>query len=270
VNRKRAIGLAALTVLELSHHEQVSAAAQAGYSHVGLRLVPVAGQPYSHPVDVAEVEKRLADTGVSVLDVEVFRLTPQMDTKEFESAMATAQRLGATELLVHGADPDQARLIETFGRLCDLAAGYGLSANLEPMPWVDVSDVAKAMRILDGAACPNGGLLVDAIHFFRAGDSPQALAQVPPKFLRYVQLCDARAERPSPMQEIIRQARGDRLFPGEGGLDLRGLLRALPADLPISLEIPVARKIEPLERARLALEATRKFLDTGSRELGRR
>jgi sugar phosphate isomerase/epimerase len=261
VNRK--IGLAALTVLDLPHHEQVSVAGQAGYSHVGLRLVPVAGQPYNHPFEVAEVEKRLADTGVRVLDVEVFRLTPQTNVEEFEPAMATAQRLGAIELLVHGADPDTARLTETFGRLCDLAASYGLSANLEPMPWVEVSNVAKAMRILGGAARANSGLLVDAIHFYRAGDTPAALAKVPRKFMRYMQLCDARPERPSDMQEIIRQARSDRLFPGEGGLDLKGLLCALPAALPISLEIPVSKKMEPLERARRALAATNAILDIG-------
>ena len=260
---KRAIGLAALTVLELPHHEQVSAAAQAGYSHVGLRLIPVAGQPVVHALDAAEVERRLADTGVGVLDVEVFRLMPQTNVGEFEAVMATAQRLGATELLVHGADSSEARLIETFGRLCDLAAGYGLSANLEPMPWVDVSNLAKAMRILDGAARENGGLLVDAIHFFRAGDSPQALAKVPRRFLRYMQLCDARPERPADMQEIIRQARSDRLFPGEGGLDLYGLLAALPAGLPLSLEVPVSKKMGPLERARRALEATRAILTMG-------
>ena len=260
---KRAIGLAALTVLELPHHEQVSAAAQAGYSHVGLRLIPVAGQPVIHALDAFEVERRLADTGVGVLDVEVFRLTPQTNVGEFEAAMATAQRLGATDLLVHGADSNEARLIETFGRLCDLAAGYGLSANLEPMPWVDVSNLAKAMRILDGAAPGNGGLLVDAIHFFRAGDSLQALAKVPRKLLRYTQLCDARPERPADLQEIIRQARSDRLFPGEGGLDLHGLLAALPAGLPLSLEVPVSRKLEPLERARRALDATRAILTMG-------
>lgn len=260
---KRRIGLAALTVLELPHHEQVGVAAQAGYTDVGLRLVPVAGQPYNHPFDVVEVEKRLADTGVVVLDVEVFRLTPQTDIKEFEPAMATAQRLGATELLVHGADSDEVRLIETFGRLCDLAARYGLSANLEPMPWVDVSNVAKAMRILDGAARANGGLLVDAIHFFRAGDKPQALAKVGRQRLRYMQLCDAPPERPSDMQEIIRQARSDRLFPGEGGLDLQGLLSALPAGIPLSLEIPLAKRMDPLERARRALAATKAILAKG-------
>jgi len=153
--------------------------------------------------------------------------------------------------------------IETFSRLCDLAAGYGLSANLEPMPWVDVSNLAKAMRILDGAARENGGLLVDAIHFFRAEDSLQALAKVPRKLLRYTQLCDARPERPADLQEIIRQARSDRLFPGEGGLDLHGLLAALPAGLPLSLEVPVSRKLEPLERARRALDATRAILTMG-------
>jgi sugar phosphate isomerase/epimerase len=260
---KRAIGLAALTVLELPHHDQVSAAAQAGYSHVGLRLIPVAGQPVIHAFDVTKVEKRLADAGVGVLDVEVFRLTPETKVNEFEFAMAMAARLRASELLVHGADPDEARLIETFGRLCDLAARYRLSANLEPMPWVDVSNLAKAMRILDGAARPNGGLLVDAIHFFRGGDSPRALAKLPRKLLRYTQLCDARPERPSDMQEIIRQARSDRLFPGEGGLDLRGLLGALPAGIPISIEIPVAKKMAPLERARQALAATNAILAMG-------
>jgi sugar phosphate isomerase/epimerase len=260
---KRAIGLAALTVLELPHVEQISVAAQAGYTDVGLRLVPVAGQPYNHPFDVAEVEKRLADTGVGVLDVEVFRLTPETKIQEFEAAMAAAARLRATELLVHGADPDEARLTETFGRLCDLAARYGLAANLEPMPWVDVSNIEKAMRILGGAGRENGGVLVDAIHFFRAGDTPSALAKLPRKFLRYMQLCDARPERPADMQEIIRQARSDRLFPGEGGLDLRGLMAALPAGIALSLEIPVAKEMKPLERARRALAATKAILNMG-------
>ena len=260
---KRAIGLAALTVLELAHHKQVSIAAQAGYSHVGLRLVPVAGQPFNHPFDVAEVEKRLADTGVGVLDVEVFRLTPQTNIQEFEPVMATAQRLHATELLVHGADADESRLIETFGRLCDLAARHGLAANLEPMPWVDIFNVAKAMRILDGAARENAGLLVDAIHFDRAGDTPEMLAKVPRKRLRYIQLCDAPPERPADMQEIIRQARADRLFPGDGGLDLKGMLRALPPQIPLSLEVPLAKKMAPLVRARRALEKTKAILSTG-------
>ncbi len=39
--------------------ELVSVAAEAGYDCIGLRLVPVAGQPYSHPLDAGEIERRL-------------------------------------------------------------------------------------------------------------------------------------------------------------------------------------------------------------------
>jgi sugar phosphate isomerase/epimerase len=191
-----------------------------------------------------------------VLDFEVFRLAPETNVAQFEPALATAQRLGASELLVHGADPDEARLADNFGRLCDLAARYRLAANIEPMPWVEISNVAKAKRVLDQAARANSALLVDAIHFFRAGDRFSEI----PKKLNYLQLCDARAERPADMQEIIRQARADRLLPGEGGLDLVGLMRALPPDLPISVEIPYAKPMTPLERAQRALAATRSLL----------
>ena len=255
---KRRIGLAALTVLELSPAEQIDVAAQAGYDFVGLRLVPVAGQPYHHRVDVAEIEKRLAGSGVPVLDVEVFRLAPETKVADFEPMLAIAARLRATDLLVHGADADEARLGDNWGRLCDLADAYGLAANLEPMPWVDVSTVAKANRILGIAGKSNAAVLIDAIHFFREANSLEDLSSTR---TRYLQLCDAPREKPASMEEIRRQAREDRLMPGEGGLDLRGLLGALPADLPICLETPYAKPMSAAQRARRGLELTRKFLE---------
>ena len=256
---KRRIGLAALTVLELSPAEQITVAAKAGYDFVGLRLIPVEGQPYRHEIDVAELEGRLVDCGVPVLDVEVFRLAEQTRVAGFEPMMALAARLRATDLLVHGADPDPARLAETWGRFCDLAGRYGLAANLEPMPWVAVSTVRKAGRILDLAPRPNAAVLIDAIHFYREDN---ALQDLPGTRTRYLQFCDAPAQRPATMDEIRRQAREDRLMPGEGGLDLHALLRALPADRPIALEIPYAKSMSALQRARLALEKTRLFLQS--------
>ena len=258
---KRNLALAALTVLELPHPELVSVAAQTGYSHVGLRLVPVAGQPYLHPLDPAAIEKRLADTGVGVLDVEVFRLEAETKVADYEEAIAISARLGASQLLVHGADESEARLIESFGRLCDLAGKYRLGVNLEPMPWVAISTVAKAKRILDGARRSNAAFLADAIHFFRADNRLDELQGLP---MHYLQFCDARKERPTDMQEMIRQARFDRLPPGEGGLDLQGLLKATPPDLPMSLEVPMTRKLPPLERAKLVHESTCRALGYSS------
>jgi sugar phosphate isomerase/epimerase len=222
-----------------------------------LRLIGVPGQTLP-PFEQRELERRVADTGISVLDVEIFRLDAGTDVSAFEPTLAIAQRVKASEILVHGADADEARLADAFARLCDLAGRYGLNANLEPMPWVDVSTVAKAKRIISAAGRTNAALLVDAIHFYRADNSLYDLKGVA---LRYMQLCDAHPGRPTEMQEIIRQARGDRLFPGEGALDLRSLVNALPADLPLSLEVPVARRIEPFKRARQAFLKTKAFLE---------
>ena len=256
----RDIGLAALTVLELPHPELVSCAAQAGYSHVGLRLIPVAGQPYVHPLQPAAIEKRLDDTGVRVLDVEVFRLEAATRIADFEKVMAISEALGASQLLVHGADAEHRRLVDNFGRLCDLAARYRLAANLEPMPWVDISTVAKARRVVDDAGRTNGAVLVDAIHFFRADNRLEELRGLRQN---YLQLCDAHPGRPTETQELIRQARGDRLPPGEGALDLRGLLSSVSEELPLSLEVPMARPLPPLEKAKLAYRATRDLLTRG-------
>ena len=203
------------------------------------------------------IEKRLAATGMKVLDVEVFRLDPETHAADFEPMLAASARLRASDLLVHGADPDASRLADNWGRLCDLAGRYGLAANLEPMPWVEVSTIAKARRILDLAPRGNSAVLVDAIHFFREANRLEDLATTK---TRYLQFCDARTEKPASMEEIRRQAREDRLFPGEGGLDLRGLLGALPPDLPLSLEVPHAGGLEPRERARRALAATQLLL----------
>lgn len=232
----------------------MSCAADAGYSHVGLRLVPVAGQPHVHPLDASAIERRLRDTGIKVLDVEVFRLDAQTRVADFEDMLATCARLGASEILVHGADESEARLRENFARLCELAARYRVGVNLEPMPWVAVSTLAKAKRILKGTS---GAYLPDAIHFFRAENRLEELAGAP---IRYVQLCDARAGRPADMEEMIRQARFDRLPPGEGALDLRRFLASLPKDIPVSLEVPMARSLPPLEKARLVREAALKLL----------
>lgn len=267
----RTISLAPLTILELAPPDMVSCAAQAGYSRLGLRLHPVLPNlDVSYPIIgdtpmVREVLRRLDDTGLTVLDVEFVRLTPDARIADCVPMLETAARLGARHVLAGGNDPDQQRLAERFGELCDAAAPFGLTANLEPIPLFDVRTLAQAVSVLVAADRPNSGIVIDPIHFDRGGDGLEEIARVPRKWLHYMQLCDAPAERPADAAGLQFQARFERMIPGEGGLDLPGLLRALPRELPIALEVPMAslaRTVGAVERARRLLAATQALLRT--------
>ncbi len=264
------IGLAALTVLELSPPDMVSCAAEAGFTSIGLRLLPPTAEEIQHPMVgdtplVRETARRLADTGIPVLDIELFRLKPDTNVEDYRAALETGARLGAREVLLAGNDPDEARLTDRFAQFCEMAHAYGMGANLEPMPWTDVRNFAQGARIVDAAGHGNGGIVIDPIHFDRGGSRAEEIAAVPTVRLRYMQLCDAPAERPTETETLLHQARAERLMPGDGGLDLRGILRAVPPDLPISLEIPMrtlTRTMPALERTRQMLAKTRRLLET--------
>ncbi len=266
----RAISLAALSVLDLTPPDMVSCAAEAGFSHVGLRLNPATPDEAHYPTIgdttlIREVLARLADTGVKVLDVEILRLKPDTVVADFEAFMETGARLGARHVLIAGNDPDEARLSDNFARSCELAARFDLVADIEPMPWTDVRDIVQAERIMKAAGHDNCGILIDPIHFDRAASEIADIAAIPPQRFRYMQLCDAPTERPTTTAGLLFQGRAERLLPGEGGLPLTDLLRALPAGIPLSVEIPqlaLARTVGPFARAHRMREATQRLLDT--------
>jgi len=262
--------LAALTVLELSPPEMVEVAARAGYSHVGLRLEPATPQEYHYPL-VADLglrrqtAKALTDTGIKVLDIEILRLKPATHVPDFEIFLEVGAEFGASELLVAGNDPDEARLTDNFAQLCDLARPYGIYPHLEFMPWTDAPDLAKALRIVDNAGRDNGCVLVDAFHFNRSRSSLAQLAaavQASPQRFRYAQMCDVAGPVPDSMDEILRQARNERRFPGDGDCDLHGLLQALPRQVPISIEAPTHQvpALNGFERAEAGLRKMRQVL----------
>ena len=166
---ERIFSLASLTVLELSPPDMVEVAARAGYSHVGLRLVPATPEEH-HFALVGDHQLRrqtlvrLRDTGIRVLDVEILRLKPETVVADFESTLAVGAEFGASELLVAGNDPDEQRLTEHFAELCDLAALYGLHPHLEFMPWTDARNLQQAVRIVENAGRENGGVPVSYTH----------------------------------------------------------------------------------------------------------
>ena len=266
---QRALSLSALTVLELTPPQMVECAAEAGYDFVGLRLLPATDHEVRHEIvgDTPlkrETLARLKDTGVRVLDAEILRLKPDTDIADYKPMLETAAELGARYVLVAGNDPDEARTAERLAQLCELAAPLGLSPSLEPMPWTDAKDITQAARIVKASGAKNTGLIIDPLHFDRAGSSTDELRALPREYFGYVQFCDAPAERPNDLQTLLYQARCERMIPGEGGLDLAGILRALPDGLPVSIEAPMegwARTANAVQRARRLREATLAVLE---------
>lgn len=273
----RPISISALTALELAPPDLVSIAAAAGYSHVGLRLVaatttePQRAMIGDTPM-VRETRARLDATGVRVLDIEVLRLTPGTRVADdLLPAIETGARLGATYALVTGNDPDEARLVDRFAELCDLAALCGVSPQLEFMSFSDLKTLSQAARVIERAGRDNAGIVVDAYHFSRTRCQLADIARVPPSRFRYAQLCDAPATIPATQEAVLDEARSARRFPGDGELDLVSLVRALPPGIPVAVESPtleLAKTVDALERARRAIAGVRRVLDAAD-ALGR-
>ncbi|WFU77264.1 sugar phosphate isomerase/epimerase [Bradyrhizobium sp. CIAT3101] len=255
--------LAALTVLELAPPEMIALAARCGYEKVGLRLLPATpgGIAYRLMDDaplLRETLARLQATGVSVADLEVVAFRPETDVASFTPFFETGARLGARHILVAAYDPDLTRFSDRYHRFCEAAAAFGLTSDLEFMPWTSVPDLKTAMRIVADVDHPSAGILVDALHFDRSQSSLADLRTIPAHRLHYWQLCDGPTERPTTTEQLIHAAREERMFPGEGGIDLVELTRAIPDDLTISIEVPtvqLAKTVDAETRARRALAA---------------
>src|SRR5437867_3119142 len=262
---RRRISLAHLTVLDTTPPELVTVAAAAGFRTIGIRLTatPSVGIP---PYDILsdgpllrETLLRLADTGVSVLDTEFLRFEPEHPVGIPEGFLEVSARLGARNVLVMSAEPEEARTIERFCELCDRAAPYGLHVGLEFAIYTGVRTLAEAADVVARSKRANASVLIDALHFSRSGGLPAHIAQVDPSLFRYAQICDAGPDMPGPgdTPALIREARTGRLLPGEGVLPLAALITALPATVPLAIEAPcrAMADLPALERAKRAYRA---------------
>jgi sugar phosphate isomerase/epimerase len=261
--------LAHLTVLSLTPPEIVDVAARTGYDYVGLRITRVT--PQERLYDLArdrrlmrETKARLGGTGLRVNDVELFRMDSSLEPEAFAAELDATAELGAHSIIAQLPDPDRDRATSRFARLCDLAKPLDISVHLEFPHWTETGTLAEAARVVRAVNRSNAGILVDMLHFGRSASSIELLASLPREWFRFAHVCDATKEVPSEMENIIRTARDERQFPGEGNIDVRGILAQLPNDIPYALEIPrsmLTTVLGPEEVARLALRVSRRFLD---------
>lgn len=256
--------LAQLTFVEASPPELIRLAGSTGYDYVGLRLLEVTGGdawPLASDAKLLrETKEALAAFGVGLLDIELVRLQPETIIADLEPTIAVAAELGARHVLTQAHDSDWARLVHNFGSLCDLLAKYELTADIEFLTWTANRGVTETMQLLQSANRANVGIAVDTLHFHRSDCGFEDLRAVPPEWLHFIQISDGPQVGPDSVEGLIFAARQDRLNPGEGQLDLAGIIRELPSDIIVAIEIPnsaAAVRITNEERARRALDATK-------------
>lgn len=265
--KQRVLSLSTLTVRGTDPWDVVDCAHACGYTHAGFRFRPVIdGEPLlaivGHADRMQRITERMRATGIKVLDIEFFWIRPDTHVTDFEPYFEAAAQLGASSVLCGGADPERFRFLDRWIEVCDLAAQYELRAHLEFMPMTEVKTYADGISVMKAAPHPRAGLMIDPLHFDRGGSTASEILPEHWKYFGYAQLCDGYPERPTSLEEMQRQAKGDRLAPGCGGIDLVGILRALPRDLPLSIEAPVAatERWPAYRRAQYVFDATQELL----------
>ena len=253
------ISLAAGTVLESSPPDTVTAAAAAGFDASG---VWVDLTTWTDEV-AAEVRRRLADTGLTALDVEVGYFLADTPVDDCKRLIDAGAQVGASFALLVSRDPDLERTAAQYAEVCAHAEGTGVRPVLEFMRFMTVRTLADAVSVVTRSGHPDAAILVDTLHLSRCGEQPSDVGALDPHLFPYVQLCDAPAEVPA-ADQLVDEALNGRLLLGDGALPVRELVSLLAPDVPFSIELrsKALRDGYPdaAERAGVVARTTRSFL----------
>ena len=135
--------------------------------------------------------------------------------------------------------------------VCDLAASHGLTVSYEFIPGTGVPNLESALRLIDAVERENFGLILDAWQWFHSsrGAGVKELSTVSADRIHIVQLNDALAPDPDRAPQL------DRLFPGEGVIDLIGILevvRQTGAKPIVAAEVLAPRRVAQIGASAMA------------------
>lgn len=266
---KREFSLAHLTVLGCPPAEMTYIAAMTGYDYISIRPIYM-GLPGEPNYDLAlnkemlkQTKNAISQTGIEVHDIELARIYDDVDVKTYIPAMEVAAELGAKSVLSSIWTPNRDFYIEKFSELCDIAKSFGLNVDLEFVTWASVSTLKDTVDVLNTVNRDNCGIMIDTLHFHRSRVKLEELDALPREWFHFAHLCDAPAEIPTTKEDLIHTGRDERLYVGEGDIDIAAILNRLP-EMVYSIELPHIERAKELgyaEHARRCLEFTKNYLD---------
>jgi sugar phosphate isomerase/epimerase len=154
---------------------------------------------------------------------------------------------------------DVARGAQHYRELLELP---GARAAMEFLGFVEqYNTIESALEVVERAGHPDGTVVIDTFHIFRGGGSVEGLAKLRGDQVAVAHFNDTPAQPPR-----VQQHDADRVWPGEGHLDLRRYLTLLTQigfrgwlSLELFREDLWAR--DPLEVARTGLDKMRAVVE---------
>ena len=210
--------------------QRCEAAAAAGFSGIGLHIDDLA-RNRANGLDAAGMRAVLDGTGLRLVEIE-FLGGWAMDVDDGALAATAAgiesvadafggSHVSAGEFRAGALDPDAAAA--RLRRLADRLARRGLRVAVEAFAWSALPDVGTAVDLIRRSGSADAGLMVDVWHFFNGEAGLDALDDLPGAGVVAVQLNDG----PRVRSDFLQQARAARRLPGDGDLDVVGLVRAV-------------------------------------------
>ncbi len=225
--------------------DKIEAAAVVGFDGIEVMesdLLTFDGSP-------ADVRRIAEDLGIAIDLYQPFRDFEAMpDTQRArnldraERKFDVMQALGTDLMLVcsntlSAALNNDARAAADLAAMAERAHRRGLRVGYEALSWGrHVRRWGHAWRIVQQAAHPALGLILDSFHTLALGDDPAGLAELPGERIFFVQLADA----PQKSMDVLSWSRHYRSFPYQGDLPIEGFVRAVLASGyqgPLSLEV---------------------------------
>jgi sugar phosphate isomerase/epimerase len=254
----RDVVLAHFSIRDASFVDRCAAANAAGFGGIGLYIgewsrLRVEGRSDGDLLAV------LNEHEMRVAEVEALPIFADEQIEPFVHLVATFR-------------PDRIQVIPPFrgavdreaagawlANVADRVGAFGTSLAIEFLPFTDIGDAASAVELVERAGRDNVGLCVDSWHVFR-GAGLLSLVGLDPAMVQSVQFNDGPLE--PVLDDYVQDCLHHRQAPGEGEFDLRGFLQLLPADVPLSIEVPDddLDALTPMAAATLLMDETRRYL----------
>ena len=249
--------------------ERCEAAAAAGFSGIGLHYEDLT-RTIAAGVYVPEMRAVLRNNGLALVEIEFLGgwafssgqsggISPSLAGIEAVADALGGRQVSAGEF--SGDIPlDTEEALEHAAKAlranADRLAEKGLLVALESFPWSALANTRIAIDLLRRAGAPNAGLLIDVWHFYNGGGHPDQLADLPAAGITGVQLNDG----PLVHENFLQHARAERQLPGEGQLDIVGLIHAVrragfTGPYCVESNTPAFRNLPVAEAARRAADA---------------